>query len=83
MKKFLLLIIKGYQKYLSLDKQIFRPFFPGGVCRYYPTCSRYAQEAIESYGVRHGLKLTLLRLCRCHPFAAGGYDPVPENKESQ
>ena len=45
-------------------------------CRFWPTCSRYAYEAIERYGVWHGGWLTLCRLSRCHPFHPGGYDPV-------
>ena len=45
-------------------------------CRFWPTCSRYAYEAIERYGVMHGGWLTLCRLFRCHPFHPGGYDPV-------
>ncbi|MCJ8169431.1 membrane protein insertion efficiency factor YidD [Atopomonas sediminilitoris] len=48
-------------------------------CRFYPSCSCYAQEAIEQYGVVHGGWLTVRRLSRCHPWHPGGYDPVPEN----
>jgi putative membrane protein insertion efficiency factor len=46
-------------------------------CRFYPTCSAYSQEAIERYGVARGLRLTVHRLSRCHPWCKGGYDPVP------
>jgi putative membrane protein insertion efficiency factor len=46
-------------------------------CRFYPTCSAYSQEAIERYGVAKGLRLTMHRLGRCHPWCKGGYDPVP------
>lgn len=70
MKKLLLLLIRGYQIALS-------PFF-GAQCRFHPTCSHYAQEAITRYGAGRGGRLALGRLCRCHPFTQGGYDPVPD-----
>lgn len=47
-------------------------------CKFYPTCSAYAREAIERHGVRHGLLLAVRRLLRCRPFAPGGVDPVPD-----
>ena len=50
----------------------------GPSCRYLPTCSDYALEAIERHGAPAGLWLALRRLLRCHPWAAGGYDPVPQ-----
>lgn len=46
-------------------------------CRYWPTCSHYAQEAIRVHGAFDGLKLTVRRLARCHPWGASGFDPVP------
>ena len=46
-------------------------------CRYQPTCSQYALDALSEYGAAKGVWLTLKRIARCHPFAAGGYDPVP------
>lgn len=52
-------------------------------CRFYPTCSCYAQEAIEQHGVMHGGWLTIRRLGRCHPWNPGGYDPVPQDKKSR
>ena len=47
-------------------------------CRFYPSCSNYAREAVESFGAAKGLYMTLQRFLRCHPFNPGGYDPVPE-----
>lgn len=55
-----------------------RVFFPNGVCRFYPTCSEYSEEAIQKFGILKGGKLTLLRLSRCHPWHPGGEDPVPK-----
>ena len=57
------------------------PLFPG-CCRFYPTCSAYAREAIMTHGVIRGGFLALFRLLRCHPLCAGGYDPVPVKKAS-
>ncbi|CBW76408.1 Hypothetical cytosolic protein [Mycetohabitans rhizoxinica HKI 454] len=49
----------------------------GDRCRFYPSCSDYAREAVQYHGAAHGTYLAVKRLCRCHPFSAGGVDPVP------
>ena len=72
MKALLLLILRGYKRYLS-------PLFPPA-CRFLPTCSDYAYQAIERFGALKGSFLAVRRLLKCHPFHEGGYDPVPEAK---
>ena len=69
-KKTMIVMIRGYQKYLSPLKRYTH-------CIYTPTCSQYAIEALEKYGVFKGTWLACKRILRCHPFAEGGYDPVP------
>mgnify|MGYP000971434863 CR=1 FL=1 len=69
MKRLLLLLVQFYRGCIS-------PLTPPS-CRYYPTCSAYAMEAIERYGARRGAWMALRRILRCHPFHRGGYDPVP------
>ncbi len=69
MRSLLIGLIKLYQWCLS-------PFF-GTSCRFYPTCSSYAIEAINKHGALKGSYLTVLRLSRCHPWCDGGHDPVP------
>jgi putative membrane protein insertion efficiency factor len=64
-----LFLIRAYQLTLS-------PLL-GNRCRYHPTCSAYAREAIDKYGFLRGTSLGIRRLLRCHPFHAGGIDPVP------
>lgn len=65
----LLFLIKMYQTYISPLK--------GPTCRYYPTCSEYARQAVLSHGAFKGFLLALWRILRCNPFSYGGYDPVP------
>lgn len=69
MKTVVLGLIRGYQHTLS---RLFT-----GSCRYYPSCSHYTYEAVERYGWARGSWMGMLRVLRCHPFAKGGYDPVP------
>ncbi|MBI4767610.1 MAG: membrane protein insertion efficiency factor YidD [Deltaproteobacteria bacterium] len=69
MRGFFLFGIRVYQKILS-------PLFPSS-CRFYPTCSEYSFQAIQTYGLIKGLFLSLKRIGRCHPFCSGGLDPVP------
>lgn len=70
MKKVMIFLINLYRKYLSPLKR--RP-----TCIYTPTCSQYAIEALEKYGFLKGSFLAVKRILRCHPFAKGGFDPVP------
>jgi uncharacterized protein len=58
------------------------PFF-GGACKFYPSCSNYAYEAIAQHGARRGLLLAMKRLGRCRPFTKGGFDPVPDASEDR
>ncbi|UBF27682.1 membrane protein insertion efficiency factor YidD [Kovacikia minuta CCNUW1] len=69
MRILLIGLIKGYRVFIS-------PLFPP-MCRFQPTCSQYALEAIDRHGVLKGSWLATCRICRCHPFHPGGYDPVP------
>lgn len=75
-KRVILSIIKIYQKTISPDHGFFSFWLKGKVCRFYPTCSEYAREAIEKYGVTRGIILATKRVSNCHPFNEGGYDPV-------
>ena len=70
MKRVLLSVIRFYRRRVS-------PGLPRA-CRFYPTCSEYAEEAIRRFGAARGGQLAARRILRCHPFARGGYDPVPE-----
>ena len=73
MRNFFIWIIKLYQRTVS-------PLKPPS-CRFVPTCSQYAIEAFERFGVLKGLYLSINRIFRCNPFCKGGFDPVPQKKE--
>ena len=70
MQRLSLLLIRGYQLLIS-------PLL-GNNCRFHPTCSCYAHQAIERFGVTKGSWLSMRRILKCHPFNEGGYDPVSE-----
>ncbi|MBI2167632.1 MAG: membrane protein insertion efficiency factor YidD [Candidatus Omnitrophica bacterium] len=72
MKSALLFLISTYQKIVS-------PWL-GNRCRFFPTCSEWARQAVQTYGVWRGLALATKRLLMCHPFHPGGYDPLPTAK---
>ncbi len=76
MKKFLIVILTGYKKFIS---PIFEQLF-GKACRFTPTCSQYTIEALEKFGTVKGLALGFKRILRCHPWGGSGSDPVPALK---
>lgn len=69
MKRILIAIVRGYKKHIS-------PMLPPS-CRFTPTCSEYAVEALQKHGAWKGSLLAIWRILRCNPFCKGGYDPVP------
>ncbi|HHU90903.1 MAG TPA: membrane protein insertion efficiency factor YidD [Clostridiaceae bacterium] len=69
LKRLVIGVIKLYRRYLSPLKR--KP-----TCRFYPTCSQYALEAVTKYGALKGVYLAIIRILKCHPFHPGGYDPV-------
>ena len=73
MKRLLIRLVRFYQKGIS-------PLKPP-CCKYIPTCSQYAVEALERFGALKGTALAVWRILRCNPFSRGGYDPVPEKKK--
>ena len=72
MRKILVLFVRLYRYAVS-------PFL-GNNCRFYPTCSSYAEQAVTEHGVIKGSWLAIRRICRCHPWHPGGVDPVPNNQ---
>ena len=68
MRELVVALLRFYKRWIS-------PMLPSA-CRYYPTCSEYMRSAVEKYGPARGVWLGLKRLARCHPFHAGGFDPV-------
>ena len=72
-KKLLTLLIRCYQLGIS-------PLLPKS-CRFYPSCSCYAEEALQKHGIVKGLKLATFRVLKCGPWHSGGYDPVPDEKK--
>jgi uncharacterized protein len=70
MKVLLMGLVRFYQRFLS-------PLKGGPTCRFYPSCSQYAYEALQKHGAIKGTYLAVARVLRCHPFHPGGYDPVP------
>ena len=75
MKRPLILLIRFYQRAISPYKK--------PCCKYYPTCSNYAIEAIERFGAFKGFCLAFFRILRCNPFSRGGFDPVPEKRDKR
>ena len=71
MKRLLMALVRFYQKRIS-------PLKPSGTCKYIPTCSQYAMEALEKHGAFKGSILAIWRVLRCNPFSEGGYDPDAE-----
>jgi uncharacterized protein len=69
MKTLLILFVRAYQILLS-------PLLPANTCRFHPTCSHYALEALRKYGAIKGTWLSIKRIGKCHPYHEGGYDPV-------
>jgi uncharacterized protein len=75
MKAWLLAMIGFYQRRIS-------PML-GARCRFHPTCSHYAREALQNHGLIKGMGLAIWRILRCQPFCKGGYDPVPLGKQTE
>jgi putative membrane protein insertion efficiency factor len=78
-------VLTGSQRRLLHWIDVYQSAYSGrpSPCRFSPTCSHYAHEAITVHGSRRGLWLTIRRLARCHPFGKSGYDPVPEPQKER
>ena len=70
--RLLIVLVVGYRRVFS---PLFNAFGP--LCRFEPSCSRYALACLEAHGALRGSLLSIVRLCKCHPFHPGGYDPPP------
>ena len=79
-KKMVKATIRLYQRSVSPDHGPLRFLFPYGVCKFHPTCSDYALEAVDKHGITRGLLMANARIWRCTPWSAGGNDPVPNKK---
>jgi uncharacterized protein len=75
-RRLLQLLIRAYQRTLSLDHGIISKFMRHPTCRFHPTCSEYAHQAIGKYGVIRGIPMAVWRVLRCNPWSDGGNDPV-------
>lgn len=81
MKRFILGMIRYYQRTFSLDHGPLKFLYPNGYCKYYPSCSEYGYQSFDKHGIFKGAFLTTWRILRCNPWAKGGLDPVPERKK--
>ena len=79
-KKLFLFLIKVYQKIISPSQGIFKGARPYYGCRFYPSCSNYAYQAIERYGAIKGSIRGIKRITKCHPWSEGGWDPLEYQK---
>ncbi|MBI2644931.1 membrane protein insertion efficiency factor YidD [Candidatus Uhrbacteria bacterium] len=80
MKKYIIFFIRIYQKTLSPDHGLMRFFYPYGLCKWYPSCSQYACDALRHTRVWRGIYAAIKRVMRCHPWSMGGIDFFSEKK---
>lgn len=73
------MIARVLEAVVALYSRAISPFLPRS-CRFHPTCSTYSMQALREYGAMRGTLLTVRRIARCHPWSAGGIDPVPARK---